>query len=613
MAGNGEGIDGGSLTVRRITSSDASEIAARLVDFSEDVALVVTPGLDLSAEALERIIRAVQIGSLVASATPTPFAGAGPILFCYSPGSRTPPSVVFPPSGVVALTKEALELVPLTFSNEGWEIMLRHWAAKVESMGMRHVAVPGLASFSIDERAVARHGRLLEPGSLARRWMASGSHHSRDLALETELICADLARRAPVVLIDGRCLGSEPSVGTHHVVVEMTAALAAHRTESQVLLVAPRKSHGWTKARLSRFRNVSVVSEKPSIVVDLVYRPYQVYTANELAWLRSSAFRMVISQLDLIAFSNVSYFPRASLQFEVRNLIRASLRVADAVTTISEFSRRTILEVLPDLARDRISVVPCGTDHVASATSVRPEGLPAHIPEFVFCLSATFWHKNRSHAFNVFSEMRRRGFLGHLVVAGPEPHHGSSADADRERLASWIPSEQSAVHMLGEVKESEKWWCLEQASAVLYPSVIEGFGLVPFEAALAGTPTLAHYGTGVGEFLGGRAELAQSWDAAEWADTLMRWAEDPEQGRNQVEAIRQVGRGLSWAEAGRQMWDVFDDALSRPRHNGLVLSEGDWLVRYPKTSFEHSAPQKLARFVRRAGSFAARQVRRRGA
>ena len=43
---------------------------------------------------------------------------------------------------------------------------------------------------------------------------------------------------------------------------------------------------------------------------------------------------------------------------------------------------------------------------------------------------------------------------------------------------------------LGAVDEAEKAWLYANAALVLYPTVNEGFGLVPFEAADAGAPCL---------------------------------------------------------------------------------------------------------------------------
>jgi glycosyltransferase involved in cell wall biosynthesis len=47
------------------------------------------------------------------------------------------------------------------------------------------------------------------------------------------------------------------------------------------------------------------------------------------------------------------------------------------------------------------------------------------------------------------------------------------------------------VTVLGAVSEAEKLWLYSNAGLVLYPTLSEGFGLVPFEAAERGVPCLS--------------------------------------------------------------------------------------------------------------------------
>jgi len=55
---------------------------------------------------------------------------------------------------------------------------------------------------------------------------------------------------------------------------------------------------------------------------------------------------------------------------------------------------------------------------------------------------------------------------------------------------------------VGNVTEAEKAWLLQHAGLVIYPSIYEGFGIVPFEAAARSTPALSTRFTAVGEVLG---------------------------------------------------------------------------------------------------------------
>ena len=75
------------------------------------------------------------------------------------------------------------------------------------------------------------------------------------------------------------------------------------------------------------------------------------------------------------------------------------------------------------------------------------------------------------------------------------------------------------VISLGELSEAAKAWLLRRARLVLYPTVHEGFGLIPFEAAAAGVPCLWAAGTALGELLPETAAEIVPWDAAATAET----------------------------------------------------------------------------------------------
>ncbi len=139
--------------------------------------------------------------------------------------------------------------------------------------------------------------------------------------------------------------------------------------------------------------------------------PYQLLDPAELTWLADAGQRLVVSQLDMIAFSNPSYHPSSSLFHAVRNLQRHTMRFADGVTFISEFGMQSALAECPDLDRSRCFVVSCGVDTMAPVEAGRspaPSMAGLADPPFVACLAATFWHKNRQHAIAVFAELCSR-------------------------------------------------------------------------------------------------------------------------------------------------------------------------------------------------------------
>ena len=75
------------------------------------------------------------------------------------------------------------------------------------------------------------------------------------------------------------------------------------------------------------------------------------------------------------------------------------------------------------------------------------------------------------------------------------------------------PRVAGAVIDFAAVSEAEKAWLLERAQLVIYPTVHEGFGLVPFEAADHGVPCMWAKGTSLSELLPDATAGIVPWDA----------------------------------------------------------------------------------------------------
>ncbi len=79
-------------------------------------------------------------------------------------------------------------------------------------------------------------------------------------------------------------------------------------------------------------------------------------------------------------------------------------------------------------------------------------------------------------------------------------------------MAAAHPADAAHALDLGTVDEREKAWLYAHAALVLYPTVREGFGLVPFEAAAAGAATLWAAHSSLEELLPVQPAGIVAWD-----------------------------------------------------------------------------------------------------
>jgi glycosyltransferase involved in cell wall biosynthesis len=391
------------------------------------------------------------------------------------------------------------------------------------------------------------------------------------------------------VTIDARILAG-PTTGTHVHVLELISALARLRGLHLSALVPDAPSPD-ALARLQALPDVSLhtyeeTSRARNARADIVHRPFQLSNAGELPFLASLGDRLVLTQQDLIAYHNPSYFQSPADWHAYRQLTRLALAAADRVVFFSAHARDDALgEEL--VAPAQASVVALGVDHPRSpderaTASTPPAGAEplASGTRALLCLGTDFHHKNRVFALRVLATLRTtHNWDGVLVLAGPAVARGSSRPQEASLLASH-PELAGAVLDVGAVTEAEKDWLLDHCALVLYPSVIEGFGLVPFEAAAHQTPCMWASGSSLSELLPDDAAEIVPWDVERTAERALALLTDRDARERNVQVISVAGSNLTWDATAARLLEVYEATAAAPAIAGPASARdtGDLLT-----------------------------------
>ena len=136
-----------------------------------------------------------------------------------------------------------------------------------------------------------------------------------------------------------------------------------------------------------------------------------------------------------------------------------------------------------------------------------------------------------------------------LVVAGP-------VGGDEAALAAAVENCGASGRFvrLVDVDDKRKADLLHGATVLAYPSLMEGFGLPPLEAALAGTPVVATAVGALPDLLEPEIELVPDADRDAFADRLAAAVAEPRPVPPQVQT--RIAR-LTWTRAAQQMVDVY--------------------------------------------------------
>ena len=156
--------------------------------------------------------------------------------------------------------------------------------------------------------------------------------------------------------------------------------------------------------------------------------------------------------------------------------------------------------------------------------------------EFLLYPARPWPHKNHATLFEAFGELRRRQPGLELVLTsydGPVP---------------------DGVRSLGHVSRTELVGLYQQAAALVFPSLYEGFGQPPLEAMACGCPVACSNAASLPEVVGDAARLfdpASTEELVEAVEDVLANA-DAWRGRGFERAA-----GFSWDETARRHDEVY--------------------------------------------------------
>lgn len=236
---------------------------------------------------------------------------------------------------------------------------------------------------------------------------------------------------------------------------------------------------------------------------------------------------------------------------------RRSAHWADHVLTISEFSKGEIARWFR-LPESRISVIPLGVD---SRWFERPEvgefervrriyALPERYFLFVGTLQPRKNLERLVQAHALLPASLRRDCP--LIVVG---RRGWGCEDLAGRLEGGVLPD---VRWLSYVPDGDLPVMLAAATALVFPSLYEGFGLPVLEAFAAGTPVIASAATSVPEVAGDAALLVDPMDAAGWCDSMRMLAGDEALAERLRDKGRARARLFSWEQTAAKLAGLYE-------------------------------------------------------
>jgi glycosyltransferase involved in cell wall biosynthesis len=245
----------------------------------------------------------------------------------------------------------------------------------------------------------------------------------------------------------------------------------------------------------------------------------------------------VVSLNDVQHHELPEFFSRGERTFRRFAYDRAARR-ADHVLTLSEHARGQIVARLGIDAAD-VTAIPCAVDHerFAPAPDEHDAALPP-LPERFVLYPANLWpHKNHARLLRAFARVSDRDV--HLVLTGQTYGRALPGPPD------------DRVHHLGHIDFALIPALYRRATALVFPSLFEGFGMPLVEAMASGCPVAASDRGAIAEVCGDAALAFDPTSEEAIADAIGRIVAD--------DALRTRLRTAGLARAAGFRWDDVAD------------------------------------------------------
>lgn len=313
----------------------------------------------------------------------------------------------------------------------------------------------------------------------------------------------------------------------------------------RVVLPGRRLWTHWTLGRELRRRPPDVFFT-PAHVIPLGYRGAAVATIHDLGY---------------------EYFPEAHPRRQLAYLrwsTRHNARVGRVVLADSKATRDDLVR-LYDVAPDKIDVVYPGADpdmrREEDADRISDACVKYGIrPPYLLYLGTLQPRKNLIRLVEAFaaSGLHAEGYT--LVLAGKV---GWLSQPLLDTISRFPSAVGGHIWVVGYVDEADKAALLSGATALVYPSLYEGFGFPVLEAQACDTPVICARTSSLPEAAGEGALLVDPLNTAELAEAMRALVMDEALQTRLIESGRTNLPRFTWETSAAQALEILETATSR--------------------------------------------------
>lgn len=241
----------------------------------------------------------------------------------------------------------------------------------------------------------------------------------------------------------------------------------------------------------------------------------------------------------------------------MNSMAKFSAKRADKIITYSDSTKKDVIEFL-NINEKKISVIPLGVEEKfkpASEKEIKKIKADLGLPDnYIITLGTLQPRKNLEALIDAFARLKKDKAIPHkLVVVGEEGWNN-------ERLLTKLDRLDIAedIVITGFIEDNQLPSLYSGATALVYPSLYEGFGLPVLEAMACGVPVACSNTSSLPEVAGEAALLFDPTDVDQIYSSMQELLSDDRLRNNLSEVGIKRARHFTWEKTAKQTLSLYN-------------------------------------------------------
>jgi len=270
----------------------------------------------------------------------------------------------------------------------------------------------------------------------------------------------------------------------------------------------------------------------------------------------ASALPTIVTIHDLSIRRFPEMHPAARVRFMERKIAKAAEDAAMVITD-SEYVRRELIEEY-SLPSEKVRAIPLAASEnfVPQMEKIIAQTLSIYSlqgKQYFLAVGTLEPRKNLITAIQAHSALPGDVRKQHpLVLVGLRGWENSVLDK-----VLYHPVRSGEVRVLGFIPDAHLPALYSGATAFVYPSLYEGFGLPPLEAMACGTPVIVSDRAAIPEVVGDAGITADAFDVGSLRDAMQKLACDAETRSKLAESCLLRSREFSWSRTAAETISIY--------------------------------------------------------